>query len=83
MVEEMSEAEAKAFIVALMSKRGSMTTREIEAETKQVDRRCPDGAVKFLMRLRSEGIVEGNISLEAGGWVWRLRPGIIEGRNGH
>lgn len=79
MVEEMSEAEAKTFIVALLSERGSMTTRDIEAETQRVDRRCPDGAVKFLMRLRSDGIVEGDISLEAGGWVWRLKRFVREG----
>jgi len=79
MVEEMSEAEAKTFIVALLSERGSMTTRDIEAETQRVDRRCPDGAVKFLMHLRSDGIVEGDISLEAGGWVWRLKRVVSEG----
>lgn len=79
MVEEMSEADARAFIVVLLTKRGTMTTRDIEAETQRVDRRCPDGAVKFLMRLRADGVIEGDISLEAGGWVWRLAHPAREG----
>lgn len=32
--------------------------------------RCPDDLAKTLSKLRSQGLIKGKISMEAGGWIW-------------
>lgn len=32
--------------------------------------RCPDDVAKVLSKLRKAGLIKGEISMEAGGWIW-------------
>lgn len=48
-----------------------ITTREASARLEQLfGYRCPDDIAKTLSRLRREGLVKGEISMEGGGWIW-------------
>ncbi|MDR0309352.1 MAG: hypothetical protein LBH88_01145 [Candidatus Methanoplasma sp.] len=48
-----------------------LTTKEA---SDRLDRlfgyRCPDDIAKTLSKLRRAGLVKGEISMEAGGWLW-------------
>ena len=48
-----------------------ITTREAAARMEGLfGYRCPDDMAKTLARHRTEGIIRGEISMDAGGWVW-------------
>jgi len=48
-----------------------MTTREASDRLEhQFGYRCPDDIAKTLSKLRKAGLVKGEISMEAGGWLW-------------
>ncbi|MDR1403993.1 MAG: hypothetical protein LBJ20_00260 [Candidatus Methanoplasma sp.] len=32
--------------------------------------RCPDDIAKTLSKLRKTGLIKGEISMDAGGWIW-------------
>lgn len=50
---------------------GRITTREASERLESIfGYRCPDDIAKTLTRLRREGLVKGEVSMEAGGWVW-------------
>jgi len=70
MPKVLSESEAERFIVQLLSVRGRMTTREIEAVARKQGKRCPDETVLFLTKLRYKGRIRGELSQEKRGWLW-------------
>lgn len=53
-----------------------LTTREA---TDRLDHlfsyRCPDDLAKTLTKLRREGRIKGEISMERGGWIWWVDDG--------
>jgi hypothetical protein len=67
---EMTDGEAEGYVLAVLQRHGPMTTRELEMEVQRTGKRCPDSAVRFLMRLRTAGKIQGDVSVEKGGWVW-------------
>ncbi len=79
MIREMSEEEAERYVLGLLGERGRMRTQEFEAEARKRGTRCPDGTVKFLMKLRLLTRIKGGVSVEERGWVWwaedRYAPG--------
>ena len=79
MIREMSEDEALAYVLGLLTERGRMRTQDFEAEARKRGKRCPDGTVKFLMKVRMQGKLKGGVSVEDRGWVWwvddRFAPG--------
>jgi len=67
----LEEDDAVKFILDVLRKAGRpMTTREIQAETERRLVRCPDSTVVFLSRLRTEGMIKGEMSSERRGWIW-------------
>ena len=63
--------EAVQLILDVLRKAGEpLTTREVQAETEKRLVRCPDSTVVFLNRLRSKGIIKGEMSKERRGWIW-------------
>lgn len=72
MVKILGEREAEKFIINLLKSRGQMTTREIEELAQKEGKRCPDETVLFLTKLKSKGIIKGEISEERRGWVWSI-----------
>lgn len=48
-----------------------ITTKEaIERLDTLFQYRCPDDMAKTLNRLKKEGLIKGEVSMEKGGWVW-------------
>ena len=72
MVQILAEPEAERYAVDMLRSHGPMTTREIEAFAQKEGKRCPDETVLFLTKLRSKGIIKGEISEERRGWVWSI-----------
>jgi len=72
MVKILGEREAEKFIINLLETCGKMTTREIEESARKEGKRCPDETVLFLTKLRSRGVIRGEISEERRGWVWSI-----------
>jgi hypothetical protein len=70
MVRTLSPPEAEEFVKHLLRSKGQMTTKEIETAARGEGKRCPDETVLFLTKLRSKGIIQGQISQEKRGWVW-------------
>ena len=66
----MNESDAERYILELLSGCGPLTTMEIEKETAQRGKQCPDQTVQFLSRMRAKGLICGVVSLERGGWLW-------------
>jgi len=63
--------EAVQLILDVLRKAGGpLTTREVQAETEKRLVRCPDSTVVFLNRLRSKGVIKGEMSKERRGWIW-------------
>lgn len=63
--------EAENFIVRVLREAGHpLTTREVQAETEKKLVRCPDSTVVFLNRLRTKGLIKGELSREKRGWIW-------------
>jgi len=67
---EMTDAEAEAHVLDVLKQHGKMTTRELELEVQRTGKRCPDSAVRFLMRLKTSGKIRGEVVVEKGGWLW-------------
>ena len=70
MVRTLSPPEAEEFVKDLLRSKGHMTTKEIETAARGEGKRCPDETVLFLTKLRSKGIIHGEISQEKRGWIW-------------
>jgi hypothetical protein len=68
----MSDSEAQSFVVALLKGRGPLTTMEIEQLARDQGKRCPDQTVIFLTKLRKNGLITGEVSIERRGWLWSL-----------
>jgi hypothetical protein len=48
-----------------------VTTKEASDRLEHLfNYRCPDDIAKTLAKLRKNGLVKGEISMEKGGWVW-------------
>ena len=65
-----AEAARKAIVDLLSRSEGPLTSREIAEANARKGVQCPDSTVRFLMSLRSKGIINGGVSMEKGGWVW-------------
>ncbi len=65
-------SEAEAMVVEMLSRGGSMTTMEIEKAAASVGLRCPDQTVLFLTKMKSKGMIKGEVSRERRGWLWSL-----------
>ena len=68
----MTDAEAKAFVVALLKDRGPLSTMEIETFARERHTRCPNQTVLYLTKLMHRGVIHGEVSVEKRGWVWWL-----------
>lgn len=68
----MREKDAEEYVLKLLKERGSLTTREVELAASTDRRRCPDQTVLFLSKMRSRGLIVGEVSMEKRGWVWSL-----------
>ena len=71
---EMTDQEAEEHVLSVLREQGRMTTRELEASVQRIGKKCPDGAVKFLMRLKVKGVITGDVDVDKGGWVWSVGP---------
>jgi repressor of nif and glnA expression len=67
---EMTDEEAESHVLSVLTEHGKMTTRELESEVQKTGKRCPDSAVRFLMRLKTANKIRGEVSVEKGGWLW-------------
>jgi hypothetical protein len=48
-----------------------VTTKEAAERLEELFQyRCPDDLAKTFNRLRRQGLIKGEISMEMGGWVW-------------
>lgn len=48
-----------------------LTTREASDRLDHLfNYRCPDDIAKTLSKLRKSGLIKGEISMDAGGWIW-------------
>lgn len=68
----MAPSEAEDYVLGLLRERGPMTTMEVEKAAASGGRRCPDQTVLFLTKMRSKGLVRGEVSQERRGWLWSL-----------
>jgi hypothetical protein len=68
----MAASEAEDYVIGLLRERGPMTTMEIEREAAAGGRRCPDQTVLFLTKMKSRGLLRGEVSQERRGWLWSL-----------
>jgi len=67
----LSEEEAIQLVLSILKAAGkSLTTKEIEEETRKRLVQCPDKTPVFLNRLRLRGTIKGQLSPERRGWVW-------------
>jgi len=69
-LSEMTDEEAEEHVLSVVKAHGRMTTRDLERAVKRTGKRCPDGAVRFLMRLKTKGRIQGEVVVDKGGWVW-------------
>jgi hypothetical protein len=67
---EMTDEEAEAQVLGVLKAHGRMTTKDLEKEVRRTGKRCPDSAVRFLMRLRTGGKIRGEVVIDKGGWIW-------------
>lgn len=68
----MSEPDAEAFVVGLLSRKGPLSTMQIEVLAGKEHKRCPDQTVIFLMKMKKKGLIKGEASLESRGWLWSV-----------
>lgn len=66
----MSHEEARAFVLGLLGDGKPRKTQEVDAAANERGKKCPDSTVKFLARLRLEGVVEGRLDPATGTWLW-------------
>ena len=71
----MSYEEARTFVLGLLEGGRPMTTRDVDQAANREGKQCPDSTVKFLARLRLEGVVEGRLDARTGTWSWRAPAG--------
>ena len=71
-VKTLAEPEAERYVIEMLQSHGPLTTREIEEFAQKEGKRCPDETVLFLTKLRSRGIIKGEISEERRGWIWSI-----------
>jgi len=74
-LEEMTDAEAEEHVLEVLKRFGRLTTKQLEKEVQSTGKRCPDSAVRFLMRLRTAGKIHGEVVIDKGGWVWWVEEG--------
>ena len=77
-LSEMTDEEAEEHVLSVLKAHGRMTTKELEQEVKKTGKRCPDGAVRFMMRLRTNGRIQGEVVVDKGGWVWWVEDRILK-----
>lgn len=71
MSKELKGEEAEKFIIGILrSAEKPLTTHEIQQETEKRLVRCPDSTVVFLTKLRSKGLIKGELSASKRGWIW-------------
>lgn len=68
----MRESDAEEYVLQLLKERGPLTTRQVELAASTDRRKCPDQTVLFLSKMRSRGLIVGEVSMEKRGWVWSL-----------
>ncbi len=72
-LESLSQEMAEKFILELLRKNGQpMKTQEIEEVNMDLGKKCQDSAVLVLTKMRSRGLIIGEVSYEQGGWLWSL-----------
>ncbi len=69
-LDVMDEASAEAFVIALLKRKGPLSTMEIEKLARSEHKHCPDKTVIFLSKMRKKGLIKGEASIERRGWVW-------------
>lgn len=48
-----------------------ITTKEASDRLESLfSYRCPDDLAKTLIRMRREGLIKGEVSMDSGGWIW-------------
>jgi hypothetical protein len=73
MPRTLKASEAEAYIIEMLeNSEHKMTTSEIYQMSREMGVQCPDDTVKFLNRMRLEGKIQGEVSIEAKGWLWFL-----------
>ncbi|MCK5559878.1 MAG: hypothetical protein KAJ51_04770 [Thermoplasmata archaeon] len=70
MVRTLGVQEAEDYIIDLLKTKGKMKTSEIYQISREKGVRCPDDTVRFLNKMRIEGKINGEVSIEAKGWIW-------------
>jgi hypothetical protein len=74
MPRTLSVSEAETHIIELLKKSGhKMKTSDIYQISRERGVQCPDDTVKFLNKMRLEGKIQGEVSIEAKGWLWYLK----------
>ncbi len=68
-MRKMSKEEAEEKVIALLRRRGKMSSFEIDTHFKERDEECPDALVAFLARMKTRGKLKGEVSREKRGWV--------------
>lgn len=68
----MTDSEAESFVISLLEDLGPLSTMEIEMHAQEHQKRCPDQTVNYLVKLMHRGIIQGEVSVEKRGWVWRI-----------
>ena len=58
------------YIIELLTRHGKMTTRELQEAVRASGRSCPDEPVRYLTKLRMQGTIKGQISMEYKCWLW-------------
>ena len=65
-----AEVARRAIVDLLKGAPCPMTAREIADANVRKGVQCPDSTVRFLMALRNQGVINGRVSMERGGWEW-------------
>ncbi len=69
---KVSKETAEEMILDILKKGGPMTTIQIEELFRTENAECPDSAALFLNKMRLSGKINGKLSIEHKGWLWRL-----------
>lgn len=73
MVRTLGVQEAEEYIIDLLKTKGTLKTAEIYQISQEKGVRCPDDTVRFLNKMRIEGKINGQVSIEAKGWIWSTK----------
>ncbi len=71
-LQVMAQSEAEEYVLGLLRDKGPMTTMDIERAAASDGNRCPDQTVLFLTKMKSKGMIKGEVSQERMGWLWSL-----------